>query len=75
VLGPLPKLYRVIVTLTALVVCAAAGAWAELALAYPRMTATGAGVGLAVGAMGAYLMLHQPRALTRPAREHRHRLH
>jgi hypothetical protein len=75
VLGPLPKLYRVIVTLTALVVCAAGGAWAELALAYPRMSAAGAACGLAVGAVGAYLMLHQPRAAARPARGHRHRLH
>lgn len=69
-LGPLPKLYRLIVLLAALVVFVAAGAWAAFMLPYPILLSAGAGVGLAVGALCAYLLLHDTRH--GPASQHRH---
>lgn len=57
-LGPLPKLYRVAVSLAAVAVFAAAGAWVALMSPYPVLLSAGAGVGLAVGAICAHLLLH-----------------
>ena len=71
-LGPLPKLYRVVVTIAALVVFVAAGVWATFMLPYPELVAVGASVGLGVGGVIAYLLVHgtpQPRH----ARRRRHR--
>jgi hypothetical protein len=72
VLGPLPTLYRVVVTLAALLVFAAGGAWAAFVIPYPLLLTAGASIGLAVGAVCAYLLVH-PSAHPQHAR--RHRLH
>lgn len=70
-LGPLPKLYRVVVALAALLVCAAAGAWSAFMLPYPVLVGAGASVGLAVGVACAYLLLHQSRTATPQRVRHR----
>lgn len=70
-LGPLPKLYRVVVTLAALVVFVAVGGWATLMLPYPELVAVGASVGLGLGAVIAYLLVYaspQPRDVRRRRR-------
>jgi Na+/H+ antiporter NhaC len=72
VLGPLPTLYRVVVTLAALLVFAAGGAWAAFVIPYPLLITVGASIGLAVGAVCAYLLVH-PSA--HPGDARRHRLH
>lgn len=58
-LGPLPKLYRVVVSVVALLLFVAGGAWTALMLPYPILVSAGASVGLAVGALMAYLLLHE----------------
>jgi hypothetical protein len=78
VLGPLPPLHRLVVTVVALLVCAAAGAW--LALSLPLSTPPGptwAGPGAALGAgLGAVLGLLVVRDAggTRPLRARERRL-
>lgn len=74
-LGPLPKLYRVLVTLTALLVFVGGGAWAAYTLPYPILVSAGAGVGLAVGAIATYLLLHGSGPTVQPQRARRTRLH
>lgn len=72
VLGPLPKMYRVVVSITALLLFVAVGAWATFMLPYPELVAVGASVGLGIGAVIAYLLVHatpQPRHVRR--RHHR----
>lgn len=59
VLGPLPRLYRIIVSFIALAVFVAAGAWAAYALPYPLVLSVGAGSGLAIGGLCVFLLLHQ----------------
>ena len=71
-LGPLPKMYRVVVSIAALVVFVAVGAWATFMLPYPELVAVGASIGLGVGVVIAYLLVHaapQPRHVRR--RHHR----
>ena len=58
-LGPLPRLYRFLVATTALLVCVAGGALAAFVLPYPVLVAVGASVGLAVGALAAFLLVRQ----------------
>jgi len=58
-LGPLPRLYRVIVSAVALVVFVAGGAWAAYMLPYPILLSAGAGVGLAVGGLCTFFLLHE----------------
>jgi hypothetical protein len=72
VLGPLPTLYRVVVTLAALLVFAAGGAWAAFVIPYPLLITVGASIGLAVGAVCAYLLV---RPSAHPGHVRRHRLH
>lgn len=65
VLGPLPKLYRLVVSLVAVLLFVGSGAWAAYVLPYPFLVGAGAGVGLAIGVICAYLLLHvaeQPRS-------------
>ena len=71
-LGPLPKLYRVLVTLTALVLFVGAGSWSAFKLSYPVPGTMGLGLGLAVGAVISYLLLHTPSATLQPHRVRRH---
>ena len=58
-LGPLPRLYRVIVSVVAIAVFAAGGAWAAYALPYPFLLSVGAGVGLALGGLCTFFLLHE----------------
>ncbi|HEU4515397.1 MAG TPA: hypothetical protein VFR87_19985 [Nocardioidaceae bacterium] len=74
-LGPLPKVYRVLVAVTALLVFVGGGAWAAYTIPYPILISAGAGVGLAVGAAAAYLLLHSSGPKASPERARRHRLH
>lgn len=74
-LGPLPTLYRVVVTLTALLVFVGGGAWAAYTLPYPILISAGASVGLAVGAVATYLLLHTSAPRVQPHRVRRGRLH
>ncbi len=74
-LGPLPKVYRVLVTVAALFVFVAGGAWAAYTIPYPVLVSAGAGVGLAVGAFAAYLLVHPSGPRVEPDRVRRHRLH
>lgn len=74
-LGPLPQLYRVVVAVTAVVLFVAGGAWAAFMLPYPILVSVGASIGLAVGALCAYLLLHESRhapASRRARRTHFH---
>ena len=73
-LGPLPRMYRLIVSVVAIAVFAAGGAWAAYALPYPFLVSVGAGAGLALGGLCTFLLLHefhsaQPGRL-RPPRPH-----
>lgn len=74
-LGPLPKLYRFLVALTATLIFAVGGAWAAFMLPYPILLSAGASVGLGVGAACAYLLLHQSSSSVQPHRVRRRRLH
>jgi hypothetical protein len=58
VLGPLPPLYRFVVTLTALAVCMGAGAWVTIALPGTLLASTGAGIGAGIGMVVVLLLLH-----------------
>jgi hypothetical protein len=58
VLGPLPRLYRIIVSVVAIVVFAAGGVWAAYTLPYPFVLSVGAGIGLAVGGLCTFVLLH-----------------
>jgi len=57
----LPRLYRILVSVIALAVFVAAGTWAAYVLPYPTLISVGASIGLAVGALSAYFLLHEPR--------------
>ena len=59
-LGPLPTMYRVLVSLVVLLLCVGVGAWAAFMLPYHVLVSAGASVGLGVGLVCAYLLLHQP---------------
>ena len=63
-LGPLPLLYRCIVSVLAVVVCAGLGAWLAWTLPVPLLVQTGAVIGAALGALVVGLLLHdsEPRA-------------
>lgn len=74
-LGPLPKFYRVIVSAVALTVFIGTGAWAAFMLPYPVLVGAGASVGLVVGTVITYLLVHTPQPAAEPHRVRRHRLH
>lgn len=73
-LGPLPRIYRVIVVVAALLLFVGAGAFAAYALPYPILVSGGASVGLAVGAIAAYLLVRPHHQPVEPARPRRRRL-
>jgi hypothetical protein len=74
VLGPLPRIYRIVVTVTALLLFVGAGGWAAYTVPYPILVSAGAGVGLAVGGVVSYLLLHTHDSTGGPRRARRHRL-
>lgn len=57
-LGPLPVLYKLLVALTATVVCAAVGMWGAVVLPYYDLVVVGSGVGLAIGGLCVFFLLH-----------------
>ncbi len=73
-LGPLPKLYRVAVSVAALLVFVVGGAWAAFMLPYPILVCVGASVGLGLGAVCAYLLVHQSHASAQPGHVRHRRL-
>lgn len=73
-LGPLPPLYRVLVTTTVLLLFAAGGAWAAFTLPYPILIGAGAGVGLLVGVGASAALLHESRSVPETSRVRRRRL-
>lgn len=73
-LGPLPRIYRVVVVVAALLLFVGAGAFAAYALPYPILVSAGASVGLAVGVIAAYLLVHPHQESAEPARPRRRRL-
>ncbi len=58
-LGPLPLLYKCLVFVTAVAICATGGAWAAFTLPYPVLIATGASLGTVIGGMFAFVLLHE----------------
>lgn len=58
-LGPLPTLYRVIVSASALLACIGVGAWLANMLPGPLLAGAGAGIGAGCGAVAALLLTHQ----------------
>lgn len=65
-LGPLPLLYRCLVFVAALVICMGVGAWVAFVLPYPIVVAKGASVGLVLGGLLAFLLLHEFANLSAP---------
>jgi len=59
VLGPLPQIYRIIVSVIALTVFVAGGVWAAFRLPFPILVSVGASSGLAIGAICVFLLLHE----------------
>lgn len=74
-LGPLPKLYRVVVSVAALLVFVVGGAWAAFVLPYPVLVSAGASIGLGIGAVCAYLLVHPSGTSAQPHEVRRRRLH
>ena len=73
-LGPLPKMYRVLVSLASLAVFVGVGAWAAFLLPYPELVSVGASVGLGIGAVCAFLLVRESRASAHARPQHgRHR--
>jgi hypothetical protein len=58
VLGPLPTIYRIIVSVCALAACAGLGAWLTSRLPGSFLAPTGAGIGAAIGVVAVLLLLH-----------------
>lgn len=58
-LGPLPQVYRIIVSAVALAVFVSSGAWTAFMLPFPILVSVGAGSGLAIGGLCAYSLLHE----------------
>jgi hypothetical protein len=58
VLGPLPTLYRVIVSVCALLAFVGLGAWLAVTLPVPLLASAGAGIGAGIGAVAVLLLVH-----------------
>ena len=71
VLGPLPRLYRVVVFVAALLLCVGGGAWAAVVLPYENLISAGASIGLAIGVLCAFLLLHDSHGPASPQRARR----
>lgn len=76
-LGPLPQVYRFIVSVIALAVFVAGGAWAAFMLPFPILVSVGASSGLAIGAICVFLLLHDFHHVPMPqtSRARRTRFH
>lgn len=85
-LGPLPKVYRVLVCVIGIALFVGLGAWAATFLRLPDVAMVGASIGAGLGVVAVFVMLHDfhlddgrrsPRVAGRPprirARARRHR--
>ncbi|MGH3508808.1 MAG: hypothetical protein ACRDPI_01090 [Nocardioidaceae bacterium] len=75
-LGPLPRRYRFVVSLVALVCFVGVGAWLAARTALPLLPSVGALVGAAVGVAVVLLLMHdfyarEPRPVRLSVRRHR----
>jgi hypothetical protein len=61
VLGPLPTLYRVVVSTCALLGCVGLGAWLAFTLPVPLLASAGAGIGAGIGVVVMLLLTHDFR--------------
>lgn len=57
-LGPLPTLYRVIVSVCALLAFVGVGAWLAFTLPVPLLAGAGAGIGAGIGVVAVLLLVH-----------------
>ena len=71
-LGPLPRLHRLVVCAVALLTCAGVGAWVAFTLPVPVLASGGAAVGASCGLLLVGLLLREPPP-ARPQRERRRR--
>lgn len=75
-LGPLPRLHQVAVVATALAVFVGLGVWAGVLESVPVLVTGGATLGVLVGAVTAWLLVHEPHgARSRPDAHPRGRRH
>lgn len=70
--GPLPRLHRILVVVTALVAGMLSGVWLAQVIAGPALLAAGIGWGLLAGLLLNYVLLHDFQHHPRPARVRRH---
>jgi uncharacterized membrane protein len=61
VLGPLPALYRIIVSACALLACVGLGAWLAFTLPLPLLAGVGASIGAGIGVVAVLLLTHDFR--------------
>lgn len=77
-LGPLPAIYRVIVSAIALLAFVGCGAWLTSLLPGPFLALAGAGIGAGIGAVVVLLLLHDfehPHGQAHRVRIRSHRQH
>ena len=60
-LGPLPALYRIIVSACALLACVGLGAWLAFTLPVPLLAGAGASIGAGIGVVAVLLLTHNFR--------------
>jgi len=68
VFGPLPRLHRLLVVTTVLVVAVGSGAWLAHFTALPAAAAAGAAWGAVAGLLLSFVLLHDFHHRPRPAR-------
>ncbi|MDP3893885.1 hypothetical protein [Nocardioides sp.] len=71
-LGPLPRLYHLLLWVVTLGFCVGAGAWLASWTNVPVVASVGAGAGALIGVLVAYLLAHDFRAEPRTVRIRRH---
>lgn len=70
-LGPLPKLYRLLVSVTVVALFVGAGTWVAVVLPPSVLVSYGVSAGLVVGGACAFLLVHESRHAPAPHRVHR----
>ena len=66
--GPLPRLHRLLLVATALLIGVGSGAWVAYSTAMPLAASAGAVIGALVGILLAYALVHDFHARARPVR-------
>ncbi|WP_395659900.1 hypothetical protein [Nocardioides sp.] len=72
VIGPLPRLHRLLVVVTSLIVGMLSGIWLVNATGVPALVAAGVGWGLLAGLLLTYVLLHDFHHRPQPVRVRRH---